>query len=97
MQHLKFSNKNNQLPAWRNFKINFSRPVFTIIFRPKMVFLDTGYILRVKTIVEFLIKCVLIFLFNFHVWQISSPFAPLSIFDDITCKEKYKRSNKVHS
>ena len=60
-----------------------------------MVFLDTGYILRVKTMVEFLINCVLIFSFNFHVWQISSPFAPLSIFDDITCKEKYKRSKFI--
>ena len=24
--------KNNYLPAWRDFKINFSRPLFTIIF-----------------------------------------------------------------
>ena len=69
-------------------------PLFN--FRPEMVFLDTGYILRVKTMVEFLINCVLIFSFNFHVWQISSPFAPLSIFDDITCKEKkYKRSKFI--
>ena len=49
-QNHKFSNKNNYLPAWRDFKINFSRPLFTIIFRPKMVFLDTDYILMVKTI-----------------------------------------------
>ena len=35
----KFSNKNNYLPAWRDFKINFSRPLFTIIFRPKLYFL----------------------------------------------------------
>ena len=40
VQNHKFSNKNNHLPAWRDFKINFSRPLFTIIFRPKMVFLD---------------------------------------------------------
>ena len=51
-QNHKFSNKNNHLPAWRYFKINFSRPLFTIIFRPKMVFLDTDSILRVKTVYE---------------------------------------------
>ena len=48
----KFSNKNNYLPAWRDFKIKFSRPLFTIIFRPKMVFLDTDSILRVKIMHE---------------------------------------------
>ena len=37
-QNHKFSNKNNYLPSWRDFKIIFSRPLFTIIFRPKMVF-----------------------------------------------------------
>ena len=51
-QNQKFSNKNNYLPAWRDFKINFSRPLFTIIFRPKMVFLDTDSILRVKPMYE---------------------------------------------
>ena len=38
--------------AWRNFKNLFSRPLFTIIFRQKIVFLDTGLILRVRTIYE---------------------------------------------
>ena len=38
-QNHKFSNKNNHLPAWRDFKINFSRPLFTIIFKTKIVFL----------------------------------------------------------
>ena len=47
----KFSNKSNHLPAWRDFKIFFSRPVFTIIFWPKMIFLVTNSILRVKTMV----------------------------------------------
>ena len=42
----KFSNKNNYLPEWRDFKMNISRPLFTIIFRPKTVFLDTDSILR---------------------------------------------------
>ena len=37
--------------AWRNFKNNFSRPLFTIILRPKMVFLDTDSILRVKMMI----------------------------------------------
>ena len=48
----KFSNKNNYRPAWRDFKIIFSRPLFTIIFRPKMVFLITDSILRVKLMYE---------------------------------------------
>ena len=45
-QNHKFSNKNNHLPAWRDFKINFSSPLFN--FRPNIVFLDTDSILRVK-------------------------------------------------
>ena len=49
VQNHKFSNKNNHLPAWRDFKIIFSRPLFTIIFRQKIIFLDTDSILRVKT------------------------------------------------
>ena len=52
VQNHKFSNKNNHLPAWRDFKINFSRPLFTIIFRPKMVFLVTDSILRVNVMYE---------------------------------------------
>ena len=40
-QNHKLSYKNNYLPTWRNFKISFSRPLFIIIFRPKMVFVDT--------------------------------------------------------
>ena len=44
--------KNNHLSAWRDFKTNFSRPLFTIIFRPKIVSLDTNSILRVKTMYE---------------------------------------------
>ena len=51
-QNHKFSNENNYFPAWRDFKINFSKPLFTIIFRPKMVFLDTDSILRVKPMYE---------------------------------------------
>ena len=30
-QNHNFTNKNNYLPAWRNFKINFSGPLFTVI------------------------------------------------------------------
>ena len=51
-QHHKFSNENNYLPAWRDLKKKFSRPLFTIIFRPKIVFLDTDSILRVKPMYE---------------------------------------------
>ena len=32
-----FSNRNNHLPEWRDFIINFSRPLFTIIFWPKKI------------------------------------------------------------
>ena len=42
-QNYKFSNKNNHLPAWRDFKINVFRPLFTnMIFRPKRVFSILG-------------------------------------------------------
>ena len=44
-QNHKFSNKNNYLPAWRDFKNIFSRQLFTIIFKPKMLFLFTHSIL----------------------------------------------------
>ena len=34
----KFSNKHNHLSAWRDFKKNLSRPLLTIIFRPKILY-----------------------------------------------------------
>ena len=40
------------LPEWRDFKIIFSKPLFSIIFRPKMVFLGTDSILRVEPMYE---------------------------------------------
>ena len=40
------------LCAWRKFKNIFSRPLFTIIFRPKILILGTDSILRVKTMYE---------------------------------------------
>ena len=52
VQNHKLSNENNHLPAWRDFQINFSRPLFTLIFRPKIVFFDADSILRVKTMYE---------------------------------------------
>ena len=51
-QNHKLSVKNNYPRTWRDFKMIFSRPLFTIIFRPKMVFLDTDSILRVKIMYE---------------------------------------------
>ena len=51
-QNKKFINKNIYLPAWRDIKTNFSRPLFTIISKPKMVFLNTDSILRVKIMYE---------------------------------------------
>ena len=33
----KFSNRNNMVSAWKNFKNIFPRPLFIIIFRPEML------------------------------------------------------------
>ena len=52
VQNHKFNNKNTHLPAWRDFKKTFSRQLFTIIFRPKIVYLDTDSIFRVKMMYE---------------------------------------------
>ena len=38
--------------TWRNFKNIFSIPLFTIIYRPKIVILGTDSILRVKKTYE---------------------------------------------
>ena len=51
-QNHKFSKKNNYLPGLRDSKIIFSRPLFTIILRQKIVFLDTDSILRAKPMYE---------------------------------------------
>ena len=51
-QNHKFSNKNNYLHAWKDFKKKIPGPLFTIMFRTKMVFLDTDSILRVKLMYE---------------------------------------------
>ena len=45
--------------AWRNFKIIFSRPLFTIIFRPKMLKFYPYSILTGDTRAEFVIYSVL--------------------------------------
>ena len=45
--------------AWRNFENIFSRPRFTIIFRPEMLKFHPYSILTGKTMVEFVIYCVL--------------------------------------
>ena len=45
--------------AWRNFKNIFSRPLFTIIFRPEMLKFHPYSILTVDTMVGFVIFCVL--------------------------------------
>ena len=52
--------------AWRNFKNIFSRPLFTIIFWPEMIKFHPYSILTGKTMVGFLIYCVLIQ----YVWQL---------------------------
>ena len=55
----KFSNKNDMVRAWRNFKNIFPRPLFIIIFRPEMLKLHPYSIMTGDTRVEFVIFCVL--------------------------------------
>ena len=50
--------------AWRNFKNIFSRPLFTIIFRSKILFFVTYSILTGQTKVEFVIYWVLKFIYS---------------------------------
>ena len=59
-QNFQSSNKNHLLPACRDFKIDCSRPLVTIIFRPKIIILHTNSILTRSTMVEFLMYCVII-------------------------------------
>ena len=58
-QKYKFSNKNDMVCAWRNFKNIFSKPLFTIIFRPNILSFVTYSILTGRTKVEFVIYWVL--------------------------------------
>ena len=55
----KFSNKNDKVRAWRNFKNIFPRPLFIIIFRPEMLKFHPYSILTGDIRVEFVIYCVL--------------------------------------
>ena len=55
----KFSNKNNMVSAWRNFRNIFPRPLFIIIFSPEMLKFHPYSILTVDTRVEFVIYSVL--------------------------------------
>ena len=58
-QKYKFSNKNDMVSAWRNFKNIFSRPLFTIIFRLEMLKFHPYSILTGDTMVGFVIFYVL--------------------------------------
>ena len=58
-QKYKFSNKNNIVSAWRNFKNISPRPLFIIIFRPEMLKFHPLSILTGDTRVEFVIVFVL--------------------------------------
>ena len=55
-----FSNKNDMVSAWKNFKNILPRPLFIIIFRPEMLKFHPYSILSGDTRVEFVIYCVLI-------------------------------------
>ena len=80
-QKFKFSNKNNMVSAWRNFKNIFSRPLFTIIFGPEMLKFHPHSILTRDTMVEFVIFCVLkkdwneivILEYSQQVWVVKLP------------------------
>ena len=52
-QKYKFSNKNNMVSAWRNFRNIFPRPLFIIIFRPEMLKFHPYSILTGDTMVGF--------------------------------------------
>jgi len=58
-QKYKFSNKNDMVSAWRNFKNIFSGPLFTIIFGPEMLKFHPYSILTGVAMVGFVIYCVL--------------------------------------
>ena len=55
----KFSNKYDNVSAWRNFKIIFPRPLFIIIFSSEMLKFHPYSILTGDTRVEFATYCVL--------------------------------------
>jgi hypothetical protein len=67
-QKYKFSNENNMVSAWRNFKNIFPRPLFIIIFRPEMLKFHPYSILAGDTRVEFAIYCVLRGLWKGYWW-----------------------------
>ena len=54
------------MSAWRNFKIIFSRPLFIIIFRPKILFFVTYSILTGDTRVEFVNLTLLRTIYRIH-------------------------------
>ena len=82
----KFSNKNDMVSAWRNFKNIFPRPLFIIIFRPEMLKFHPYSILTGDTRVEFVISCVLslLYLFFLHLDLVR-----LTV--SISCDWKYKQ------
>ena len=79
-QKYKFSNKKNMVSAWRNFKKFFLRPLFTIIFRPKILFFVIYSILTGWTKVEFVIYWVL------RQVQVGVDHKDLSLSQEITPK-----------
>ena len=66
--------------AWRNFKNIFSRPLFTIIFRPEMLIFHPYSILTGDTMVGFVIFCVLSIIDVILGFGHSTPFNSLQIF-----------------
>ena len=68
LKMIKFSNENNMVSVWRNFKNIFPRPLFIIIFRPEMLKFYPYSILTGYTRVEFVIYSVLSNSESFKSW-----------------------------
>jgi hypothetical protein len=74
--------------AWRNIKNNCSRPLFIIIFKPKIVVLDPNFILRVKTMHESVKED--------FIFKISTVYKQISVLKVYFCKGRKKsQENKT--
>ena len=82
--------------AWRNFKNIFSRPLFTIIFRPKILFFVTYSILTGQTKVEFVINWVLTAIYFSMYFEGTFIYVHSNFSDGIGHKSKFCESKIGH-
>ena len=94
-QKYKFSNKDNMVSAWRNFKNILPRPLFIIIFWPEMLKFHPYSILTGDTRVEFVIYRVL-GLYQFLSYIAESFELPLRTEEVYFCSEKLKKVSSKH-